>query len=48
VFTVSGRPAQAAAHVRELAAAGADTVVLRVIGPEPLDQLKAVLGALGR
>ncbi|MDQ1045260.1 LLM class flavin-dependent oxidoreductase [Streptomyces sp. V4I2] len=48
VFTVSGRPAQAAAHVQDLAAAGADTVVLRVIGPEPLDQLKAVLGALGR
>jgi alkanesulfonate monooxygenase SsuD/methylene tetrahydromethanopterin reductase-like flavin-dependent oxidoreductase (luciferase family) len=43
VFTVSGRAAQAAEHIRELAASGADTVVLRFTGAEPLEQLKAVL-----
>ncbi len=48
VFTVSGKPAQAAEHLHELQAAGADTVVLRIIGPEPLQQLEAVLEALGR
>ncbi|MFI1092683.1 LLM class flavin-dependent oxidoreductase [Streptomyces sp. NPDC020917] len=46
VFTVSGAAPQAAAHVRELASAGADTVVLRVVGPEPLHQLAGVLTAL--
>ncbi|MER5436191.1 LLM class flavin-dependent oxidoreductase [Streptomyces sp. NPDC002588] len=48
VFTVSGSPAQAAGHIGELAAAGADTVVLRMVGPEPLRQLEAVLEAAGR
>ncbi len=48
VFTVSGRAEDAADRVRELAAAGADTIVLRVAGAEPVRQLEAVLGALGR
>jgi 5,10-methylenetetrahydromethanopterin reductase len=48
VFTVSGRPAQAAEDIHALKEAGADTVVLRVVGPEPLGQLAAVLEALGR
>lgn len=46
VFTVSGTAAVAAERVRELAAAGAGTVVLRVFGPEPARQLGAVLEAL--
>ncbi|WUH92717.1 LLM class flavin-dependent oxidoreductase [Streptomyces sp. NBC_00433] len=46
VFTVSGPPATAAARVQALAAAGADTVVLRIFGPEPTAQLGAVLDAL--
>ncbi|MEV0633878.1 LLM class flavin-dependent oxidoreductase [Streptomyces sp. NPDC050619] len=48
VFTVSGRPTEAAEDIRALNAAGADTVVLRIVGPEPLRQLKAVLDSLGR
>jgi alkanesulfonate monooxygenase SsuD/methylene tetrahydromethanopterin reductase-like flavin-dependent oxidoreductase (luciferase family) len=48
VFTVSGRPEEAVGLLHELEAAGADTVVLRIVGPEPLDQLKAVLEALRR
>ncbi|WP_030043752.1 LLM class flavin-dependent oxidoreductase, partial [Streptomyces resistomycificus] len=48
VFTVSGKPAEAAARIHDLEAAGADTVVLRFIGPEPLVQLQSVLAALGR
>ncbi|MFF5184945.1 LLM class flavin-dependent oxidoreductase [Streptomyces sp. NPDC000345] len=48
VFTVSGTPEQAAARVGELTAAGADTVVLRFVGDEPLRQLEAVLAAAGR
>lgn len=48
VFTVSGTAAEAADHVRALAAADADTVVLRIFGQEPVRQLGAVLGALGR
>lgn len=48
VFTVSGRAGEAADRIRELAAAGADTVVLRVAGAEPLRQLGRVLRALGR
>jgi alkanesulfonate monooxygenase SsuD/methylene tetrahydromethanopterin reductase-like flavin-dependent oxidoreductase (luciferase family) len=47
VFTVSGPAAQAAERIGELAAAGADTVVLRVAGAEPLRQLEAVLEAVG-
>ncbi|MDX3128549.1 LLM class flavin-dependent oxidoreductase [Streptomyces europaeiscabiei] len=45
VFTVSGDAPRAAAAIRELAAAGADTVVLRFVGENPLGQLEAVLGA---
>ncbi|GJF32144.1 N5,N10-methylene tetrahydromethanopterin reductase [Kitasatospora sp. NE20-6] len=48
VFTVSGSAADAAERIRELAAAGAGTVVLRMVGPEPVRQLGDVLGALGR
>ncbi|WP_406011457.1 LLM class flavin-dependent oxidoreductase [Streptomyces sp. NBC_00637] len=48
VFTVSGTPAQAVAGIHALKDAGADTVVLRVVGPEPLRQLEAVLTAFGR
>ncbi|MDX3588817.1 LLM class flavin-dependent oxidoreductase [Streptomyces europaeiscabiei] len=45
VFTVSGDASRAAAAIRELAGAGADTVVLRFVGENPLGQLEAVLGA---
>ncbi|MFE3034734.1 LLM class flavin-dependent oxidoreductase [Streptomyces canus] len=48
VFTVSGPAAQAAGLIRELATAGADTVVLRIAGPDPLRQLKAVIQAVGQ
>ncbi|MGW0943549.1 LLM class flavin-dependent oxidoreductase [Streptomyces sp. NPDC002623] len=48
VFTVSGTAAEAVARIGELAAAGADTVVLRIVGEEPLRQLAGVLDALGR
>ncbi|MDX3121884.1 LLM class flavin-dependent oxidoreductase [Streptomyces scabiei] len=43
VFTVSGDAA--AAGIRALAEAGADTVVLRLVGEDPLGQLEAVLAA---
>jgi alkanesulfonate monooxygenase SsuD/methylene tetrahydromethanopterin reductase-like flavin-dependent oxidoreductase (luciferase family) len=45
LFSVSGTAAQAAGRVDELAAAGAETVVLRVFGPDPLRQLAALLAA---
>jgi 5,10-methylenetetrahydromethanopterin reductase len=48
VFAVSGPAAQAAERIGGLAAAGADTVVLRIAGAEPLRQLDAVLEAVGR
>ncbi|MFI7497589.1 LLM class flavin-dependent oxidoreductase [Streptomyces sp. NPDC049687] len=48
VFTVSGTPEEAAGNIGELAAAGAGTVVLRIVGEEPLRQLEAVLEAWGR
>ncbi|MFF0592143.1 LLM class flavin-dependent oxidoreductase [Streptomyces antibioticus] len=48
VFTVSGTAAQAADRVADLAASGADTVVLRIVGAEPLRQLESVLAALAR
>ncbi|SEC45532.1 Flavin-dependent oxidoreductase, luciferase family (includes alkanesulfonate monooxygenase SsuD and methylene tetrahydromethanopterin reductase) [Streptomyces sp. 3213] len=48
VYTVSGTAEQAAERVRELEAAGADTVVLRMIGPEPVERLGDLLKALGR
>jgi alkanesulfonate monooxygenase SsuD/methylene tetrahydromethanopterin reductase-like flavin-dependent oxidoreductase (luciferase family) len=43
VFTVSGPAPQAASRIQDLATAGANTVVLRVAGAEPLRQLEAVL-----
>jgi 5,10-methylenetetrahydromethanopterin reductase len=48
VYAVAGTAERAAGQLRELAAAGADTVVLRVAGTEPLRQVEAVLKALGR
>ena len=48
VFTVAGPASQAAGRIAELAAAGADTVVLRIAGAEPLRQLEALLEAAGR
>ena len=45
VYTVSGPAPQAAERIRELASAGADTVVLRFAGADPLRQLKALLAA---
>ncbi|MDX3453386.1 LLM class flavin-dependent oxidoreductase [Streptomyces sp. ME02-8801-2C] len=48
VFTVSGSAPEAAEDIGALSAAGADTVVLRIVGAEPLRQLEAVMGALGR
>ncbi|WP_062649537.1 LLM class flavin-dependent oxidoreductase [Streptomyces maremycinicus] len=48
VFTVSGTPAQAVGALHALKDAGADTVVLRIVGPEPLRQLEAVLTAVRR
>lgn len=48
VFTVSGTAEKAAERVRELEVAGASTVVLRMVGPEPARQLGTVLKALGR
>lgn len=46
VFTVSGSAAQAAERIGALRASGADTVALRIVGPEPLRQLEAVLEAV--
>ncbi|MEV0908940.1 LLM class flavin-dependent oxidoreductase [Streptomyces hokutonensis] len=48
VYTVSGTAEQAAERVRALEAAGADTMVLRMIGPEPVERLGDLLKALGR
>ncbi|MEV4561470.1 5,10-methylene tetrahydromethanopterin reductase, partial [Kitasatospora sp. NPDC049285] len=47
-FAAGGTAAEAAAALRALGAAGAQTVVVRVCGPEPLAQLREVLAALGR
>ncbi|GAA1985188.1 LLM class flavin-dependent oxidoreductase [Catenulispora subtropica] len=46
VFAVTGSAESAAEQVRALAGAGASTVVLRVYGDEPVEQLAAVVGAL--
>jgi alkanesulfonate monooxygenase SsuD/methylene tetrahydromethanopterin reductase-like flavin-dependent oxidoreductase (luciferase family) len=46
VFTVSGDAAQAAQRIDALWGAGADTVVLRPVGEEPLSQLTQALNAL--
>lgn len=48
VFTVSGSAAQAAGRIGALRESGADTVVLRFVGPDPLRQLEAVLEAAER
>ncbi|MFI6596259.1 LLM class flavin-dependent oxidoreductase [Nonomuraea sp. NPDC050536] len=46
VAMATGSPAEAAAHVRDLAAAGAATVVVRPVGPEPLTHVRRLLAAL--
>jgi alkanesulfonate monooxygenase SsuD/methylene tetrahydromethanopterin reductase-like flavin-dependent oxidoreductase (luciferase family) len=46
-FRAGGTAAEAAAALRSLGDAGAQTVVLRICGPEPLAQLREVLTALG-
>ncbi|WP_370357734.1 LLM class flavin-dependent oxidoreductase [Catenulispora sp. MAP12-49] len=46
LFTVSGTPAQAAARIAELEAAGATSVVLRFSGEEPARQLGETLAAV--
>ncbi|MGW0548523.1 LLM class flavin-dependent oxidoreductase [Streptomyces altiplanensis] len=48
VFLASGTPRSAAARVQSLWEAGADTVVLRPVGDDPLEQVRATLAALGR
>lgn len=48
VFLASGTPRSAAARVQSLWDAGADTVVLRPVGDDPLEQVRAALAALGR
>lgn len=48
MFAAAGPAATAATRVRELWAAGADTVVLRPVGPDPLRQLEAAVSALRR
>jgi alkanesulfonate monooxygenase SsuD/methylene tetrahydromethanopterin reductase-like flavin-dependent oxidoreductase (luciferase family) len=48
LFTVIGPAAVVADRVAALHAAGADTVVLRPVGDDPLGQTRAALAALGR
>ncbi|MGW4473768.1 LLM class flavin-dependent oxidoreductase [Nonomuraea sp. NPDC004354] len=48
VFAADGSPAQAAAAVRALWAAGASTVVLRPVGDDPLSPVEKLLSALHR
>ncbi|GGQ09555.1 LLM class flavin-dependent oxidoreductase [Streptomyces roseolilacinus] len=48
VFLASGTPQAAAARIRSLWDAGADTVVLRPVGDDPWEQVRAALAALGR
>lgn len=48
VFRLAGPATAAADGVRSLWAAGADTVVLRPLGPDPAGQVRATLAALGR
>ncbi len=45
-FAAGGTPEEAATAIRSLGDAGAETVVVRVCGPEPLAQLREVMGAL--
>ncbi|MEV4468893.1 LLM class flavin-dependent oxidoreductase [Nonomuraea sp. NPDC049504] len=46
VAVAEGTPEQAAAHVKELWAAGATTVAVRPLGPDPLGQVRTLLSAL--
>ncbi|MEV5325806.1 LLM class flavin-dependent oxidoreductase [Nonomuraea sp. NPDC052634] len=46
VAVAGGTPAEAAAHVKQLWAAGAATVAVRPLGADPLGQVKALLTAL--
>ncbi|WP_246075365.1 LLM class flavin-dependent oxidoreductase [Nonomuraea terrae] len=46
VATASGTPQEAAAQVKALWAAGANTIAVRPIGQEPLEQVTALLSAL--
>ncbi|WP_055591345.1 LLM class flavin-dependent oxidoreductase [Streptacidiphilus griseoplanus] len=46
VFLAAGDGAAVAAGIRALREAGADSVVLRPIGPDPLDQVRRTLAAL--
>ncbi|AGL17381.1 LLM class flavin-dependent oxidoreductase [Actinoplanes sp. N902-109] len=48
VYSLIGPPAEAPARVEALFEAGADTVVLRPLGPDPLPHVRAALSALGR
>ncbi|AXI80527.1 LLM class flavin-dependent oxidoreductase [Peterkaempfera bronchialis] len=48
LFLAAGPGSVVAARVRSLWEAGADSVVLRPIGADPLDQVRAALEALGR
>jgi 5,10-methylenetetrahydromethanopterin reductase len=48
VFLAAGDAATAAERVRALWEAGAETVVLRPVGEDPLGQVRAALGALVR
>jgi 5,10-methylenetetrahydromethanopterin reductase len=46
LFTATGSPAEAAEQVRSLARSGATSVILRLVGPDPLAQLAAVRNEL--
>lgn len=46
VAMASGAPEEAAEWVKSLGAAGADTVVLRPVGADPLGQVRTILAAL--
>ncbi|GIF15063.1 N5,N10-methylene tetrahydromethanopterin reductase [Actinoplanes teichomyceticus] len=48
VFTLIGPAAEIPGRVRSLTEAGAATVVLRPLGPDPIPQVRAALQALGR
>ncbi len=46
-FAAGGTAAEAAAALHALGDAGAQTVVMRICGPEPLTQLRETMAALG-
>lgn len=48
LFSLIGPVAEVPSKVESIAAAGAKTIVLRPLGPDPIPQLKAALQALGR